>query len=102
VAGTRRSRLAPELPTVSEAGLPGFSFTGWYGMLAPAKTPRPIVQQLNTTLVSIVKSPELAERLAGLGNEPVGSSPEEFDRFIRDEIPKWARVIQEANIRLVE
>jgi tripartite-type tricarboxylate transporter receptor subunit TctC len=102
VAGTRRSRLAPELPTVSEAGLPGFSFTGWYGMLVPAKTPRPIVQQLNATMVKIVKSPEVAERLAALGNEPVGSSPEEFDRFIREEIPKWARVIKEANIKLSE
>ncbi|MGZ8231651.1 MAG: tripartite tricarboxylate transporter substrate binding protein [Burkholderiales bacterium] len=102
VAGTRRSRLAPDLPTVSEAGVPGFSVTGWYGMLAPAKTPRPVVQQLNATLVKIVKSPETAERIAGMGNEPVGSSADEFDRFIREEIPKWGKVIKEAKIILAQ
>ena len=98
VAGPRRSRLAPDLPTVSEAGLPGFHFNGWYGMVAPAKTARPIVNRLNETLRKIVKSPEIVERMSATGNEPVGSTPEEFDRLIREEIPKWAKVIREAKI----
>jgi tripartite-type tricarboxylate transporter receptor subunit TctC len=100
VAGARRSKLAPDLPTVSEAALPGFSFNGWYGIVAPAKTPRPIVAQLNHALVKIVRSPDVVERMAGMGNEPVGSTPEEFDRLIREEIPKWAKVIRQAGITL--
>jgi tripartite-type tricarboxylate transporter receptor subunit TctC len=102
VAGARRSRLAPDLPTVSEAGVPGFAFNGWYGFVAPAKTPRPIVVKLSQTSVNIVRSPEIVERLAAMGNEPVGSSPEEFDKHIREEIPKWAKVIREAGITLTQ
>ena len=100
VAGERRSRLAPELPTMSEAGLPGFSFFGWYGIVAPARTPAAIVMLLNQRLVQVLKSPDIAERVTGMGNEPVGSTPAEFDKFIRDEIPKWAKVIKEAKITL--
>jgi tripartite-type tricarboxylate transporter receptor subunit TctC len=100
VAGARRSKLVPDLPTVSEAGVPGFSSSGWYGFVAPARTPHPIVTRLNQTLVGIVRSPEIVERLAGMGTEPVGSTPEEFDKFIRQEIPKWAKVIAEAKITL--
>jgi tripartite-type tricarboxylate transporter receptor subunit TctC len=100
VAGARRSKLVPDLPTVSEAGVPGFSSSGWYGFVAPARTPRPIVTRLNQTLVGIVRSPEIGERLAAMGTEPVGSTPEEFDKFIRQEIPKWAKVITEAKITL--
>ena len=102
VAGARRSRLAPDLPTVSEAGVPGFAFNGWYGFVAPAKTPRPIVMKLNQTSVNIVRSPEIVERLAAMGNEPVGSTPEEFDKHIRQEILKWAKVIREAGITLTQ
>jgi tripartite-type tricarboxylate transporter receptor subunit TctC len=100
VAGTGHSKLAPDLPTVSEAGLPGFAFNGWYGIVAPAKTPSPIIARLNQTLVRIVKTPDIAERIVGMGNEPVGSTPAEFDQLIRREIPKWAKVIREAHITL--
>ncbi len=102
VAGALRSKLAPDLPTVSEAGVPGFAFNGWYGFVAPAKTPRPIVVKLNQTSVNIVRSPEIVERLAAMGNEPVGNTPEEFDKLIREEIPKWAKVIREAGITLTQ
>lgn len=100
VAGERRSKLAPDVPTMSEAGLPNFSFLGWYGIVAPARTPDAIVQRLNHVLVQAVKSPELAERIAAMGNEAVGSTPAEFDGFIRAEIPKWAKVIKDAKIAL--
>jgi tripartite-type tricarboxylate transporter receptor subunit TctC len=70
--------------------------------LAPAKTPRPIVVKLNQTSVNIVRSPEIVERLAAIGNDPVGSRPEEFDKLIREEIPKWAKVIRAAGITLTQ
>jgi tripartite-type tricarboxylate transporter receptor subunit TctC len=100
VAGERRSKLAPGVPTMIEAGLPGFSFFGWYGIVAPAKTPDSIVRRLNEALVRIMKSPDILERIAAMGNEPVGSTPAEFDKFIRDEIPKWGKVIRDAKITL--
>jgi tripartite-type tricarboxylate transporter receptor subunit TctC len=102
VAGARRSRLAPDLPTVSEAGVPGFAFNGWYGFVAPVKTPRTIIVKLNQVSVNIVRSAETVERLAAMGNEPVGSTPEEFDRHIREEIPKWAKVIRGAGITVTQ
>ena len=98
VAGERRSKLAPGVPTMIEAGLPGFSFFGWYGIVAPAKTPDAIVTRLNQALLQVMKSPDILERVAAMGNEPVGSTPAEFDQFIRAEIPKWAKVIREAKI----
>ena len=100
VAGERRSRLAPDVPTMIEAGLPGFSFFGWYGIVAPARIPEAIVKRLNQALVQVMKSPDIVERMAAMGNEPVVSTPAEFDRFIRDEIPKWGKVIREAKITL--
>jgi tripartite-type tricarboxylate transporter receptor subunit TctC len=100
VAGERRSKLAPGVPTMIEAGLPGFSFFGWYGIVAPAKTPDAIVKRLNETLVRVMKSPDILERVAAMGNEPVGSTPAEFDKFIREEIPKWGKVIRDAKITL--
>jgi tripartite-type tricarboxylate transporter receptor subunit TctC len=98
VAGERRSKLAPDVPTMIEAGLPGFSFFGWYGIVAPAKTPAAIVTRLNQVLTQVMKAPDIAERVAAMGNEPVASTPAEFDKFIRDEIPKWGKVIREAKI----
>jgi tripartite-type tricarboxylate transporter receptor subunit TctC len=100
VAGERRSKLAPGVPTMIEAGLPGFSFFGWYGIVAPAKTPDAVVKRLNEALVRIMKSPDILDRIAAMGNEPVGSTPAEFDKFIRDEIPKWGKVIRDAKITL--
>jgi tripartite-type tricarboxylate transporter receptor subunit TctC len=102
VAGAKRSRLAPDLPTVAEAGLPGFSFNGWYGIVAPSKTPRPVVNRLSEDLRRIVKTPEIVDRMNATGNEAVGSTPEEFDRLIREEIPKWAKVIRAAKITLAQ
>jgi tripartite-type tricarboxylate transporter receptor subunit TctC len=100
VAGERRSRLAPDVPTMIEAGLPGFAFSGWYGIVAPARTPDAIVKRLSQALVKIMKTPDIVERMAAMGNEPVGNTPAEFDKFIRDEIPKWGKVIRDAKITL--
>lgn len=96
----RRSPLAPDLPTMSEAGVSGYQASIWNGLLVPAGTPKPIVARLNRTVVQILKSPEAAERYASLGADVLSSSPEEFDAFIRSEMTKWEKVIREAGIRI--
>ena len=99
ITSAQRSALAPELPTVAESGFPGFEVVGWFGWLAPAKTPREIVNRLNSEIVRILKLPEMRARLQVLGADPVGDTPQAFAAFIKSEHDKWARVIREANIR---
>ncbi|MGH8619229.1 MAG: Bug family tripartite tricarboxylate transporter substrate binding protein [Burkholderiales bacterium] len=98
VTGAKRSRLMPELPTIAET-LPGYDASGWYGLVAPAATPKDIVAKLNTEVVRILRLPDVAERLAGQGAEPVGNSAEEFTAFIRSEIDKWAKLVKAANMK---
>ena len=95
------SRLAvfPELPTIAEAGVPGYEATQWYGILAPAGTPRLVVDKLNREIVTGLKSKQLHERLTADGSEPFSSTPEEFGAFIKTEIARWAPVIKMAGIR---
>jgi tripartite-type tricarboxylate transporter receptor subunit TctC len=99
VTSAKRSASAPELPTLDEAGVPGYEATQWYGVLAPAKTPPEIVKRLNAELVQILQLPDVKERLAGDGAEPVGDTPEQFGKFIRAEIAKWAQVARDAGIK---
>jgi tripartite-type tricarboxylate transporter receptor subunit TctC len=100
VAGATRSPALPELPTVSETGVPGFEASTWYAMLAPANTPPHIVAKLNGDVVRILKQPEVRERLTAMGIEIVGGSPDELARHIRSEIPKWARVVKQSGARV--
>ncbi len=95
----RRSPAIPEVPTVAEAGLPGFEVTTWYGVLAPAGTPRPIVTRLNAELVRIMHAPELKERLAALATDPATGTPEEFADYIKREIEKWGEVVRQAGLK---
>jgi tripartite-type tricarboxylate transporter receptor subunit TctC len=95
----QRSRTLPEVPTIAEAGLADFEVTTWYGVLAPAGTPRPIVARLNTELVRIMHAPDLKERLDAMGTEPRTSTPEEFAAYIRQEIAKWGDVIRKAGLK---
>jgi len=99
VIAPQRLPALPEVPTVAEAGLPGFEVTTWYGILAPAGTPRPIIARLNTELLKVMHSPEMKERLAGIGTDPVTSTPEEFAAYIQAEIGKWGDVIRKAKLR---
>lgn len=99
VTSARRVAQLPELPTVSESGLPGFRFEFWYGMLAPARTPRPLVGRLNRDIAAALAIAEVRSRLSGLGAEPVTNSPEEFDRFIAQEIATLSRLARAASIR---
>lgn len=95
----QRSSVLPDVPTVGEAGLPKFDVTTWYGILAPAGTPSPIVDRLNGELGKIMHSSELKERLEALATDPVTSTPEEFADLIRREIAKWRDVVREAGIK---
>ncbi len=83
-----------------EAGVPGYEVTGWYGVMAPPRTPQAIIVRLNTEIVRIVHTQEVKERLSAEGSEPVGSAPEEFGAHIRKEVAKWAKVSKEAGIRV--
>jgi tripartite-type tricarboxylate transporter receptor subunit TctC len=99
VTSSRRSSAAPELPTIAESGYPGFEYTGWYGLLAPAGTPATIVRKLHLETVKALALPDLRARLADLGLEVIGKSPEEFATVIKSEIPKWAKVIKDSGIK---
>jgi tripartite-type tricarboxylate transporter receptor subunit TctC len=99
VVAPRRSPALPDVPTVSEAGLHNFDVTTWYGILAPAGTPKNIVTRLNGELVKIMNSPEMKEKLAAAGTDPVTSTPEEFADYIKREMAKWADVIKRAGVK---
>jgi tripartite-type tricarboxylate transporter receptor subunit TctC len=98
VATSKRLPLLPELPTIAEAALPGYEATSWYGVLAPAATPKEIITRLNTEIVKAIARPDVAERLSGEGAEPATSTPERFGAFIKSEIVRWGRVIKAAGV----
>jgi len=100
VSGTTRSPIVPELPTMAESGVPGFELINWYGVLAPAKTPKAIIARLHAESVKGLNTPELKAQLANGGTETVGSSPEAFTDHMKAEIAKWAKVIKASNARM--
>ena len=100
LASQKRSGGAPEIPTMIESGLPGYVVSGGFGLLAPAATPREIIRKLNAEAVKVVAMPEVRQRLASEGADPVGSTPEEFDAYIRADIEKWIKVVQKAGIEV--
>ena len=97
--GEKRASTLPELPTVAEAGLPGYAAVGWFGLLAPAATPKPVVTQLSRDANRVLGERDVRERMEALGAEPAGNSPEEFARFIRDDQAKWSKLMREAGIK---
>ncbi len=100
VTGERRSALMPDLPTMSEAGLPGYSASGWYGLLAPKGTPAPIIERLHQETVRALRVQEVVERLSTQGAEPVGGSPGAFSELIRTEIAKWGNLVKDAGLQV--
>ena len=94
VTSARRSQAAPEIPTLAESGVPGYEVDSWFGVLAPAGTPKEIVAKLNAEIVRILQMPEVRQRLMEQGAEPVGDTPEQFAEHIRKETVKWARVVK--------
>jgi tripartite-type tricarboxylate transporter receptor subunit TctC len=99
VSSATRSTAAPEIPTVAESGLPGFDESGYYGILAPAGTPREIVNRLHAEILAVLNLPDLKARFAAEGAKVIGNTPEQYATLIREDIAKWARVIKASGIR---
>jgi tripartite-type tricarboxylate transporter receptor subunit TctC len=100
MTGRQRSKAMPDIPTIAEAGYPGFEVDSWYGVLVPARTPRPIVAALHKEIARTVDSPDVRSRFAALGLDPVGNTPEEFAQIIRQDLARWAKVVKGGGIRI--
>ncbi len=98
IAARRRSALLPEVPTAIEEGVPDYESASWFGLFAPARTPRPVIERLNGAIAAVIRQPALAQRLAGLGVEPVGGTPEEFRQYIARRIEETGQIIRTAGI----
>ena len=92
----KRSPELPDVPTIAEAGVPGYEATSWFGMFAPAATPAPVVARLNAALVKVLADAEVKKKLAEQGAEPHGEKPEQFAEFIRKEAAKWSKVVKDS------
>jgi tripartite-type tricarboxylate transporter receptor subunit TctC len=100
VTTAKRSMVLPDLPTVSESGVPGYENSTWFGLLAPAGTPAAVLNKLNAELVKASQSPDIVDRLAPDGGEPVGSTPEQFGRHLALEIARWRKVVKDAGMKV--
>jgi tripartite-type tricarboxylate transporter receptor subunit TctC len=96
----RRAGIAPDIPTLDESGLPGFSVTAWVAVVAPKGTPNEIVQKLNLEIGRALKEPEFARQISTVGIDPLGSTPGEFAAFLRMEIPRWRQIVQDAEVKV--
>lgn len=99
VGTTKRSAVFPDLPTIAESGVPGYEATNWNGIVAPARTPRAVIERLHREVVAVLKEPAIAERMTAAGLEPIGDTPAEFARYLAAEAAKWGKLVKEANIR---
>lgn len=100
VSSPKRAAAAPDIPTVAEAGVPGFEALSWFGLVAPAKTPAATVSRLAAETQRILKLPDVSERIVALGAQPVGGTPQEYAAFIKSEIQKWQKVIRSAGVKI--
>ena len=100
ITSAARSVVAPDLPTVAEAGVPGYQVDIWLGAFVPARTPRAVISRLNAGIIKVLTLPEVKERLEPEGFEPSAMSPAEFAKHIRSELPVWAKVVQAAKLRV--
>jgi tripartite-type tricarboxylate transporter receptor subunit TctC len=98
--GLKRSELIPDVPTVAEAGVPGYEATIWLGVMAPAGTPKEIIDKLNAEIGKVVSRPDVTQAWAKQGAVPMLMSPSEFDRYLRADIEKWAEVVKVAGARV--
>jgi tripartite-type tricarboxylate transporter receptor subunit TctC len=94
--GAQRSPLLPDVPTVTETGLPGYEVTSWYGLFGPAALPKDIVNKVSADTLAFLNAPDFKERLATLGAEPAPMKPDEFARHVRADIQRWAKVVKES------
>lgn len=100
VSSAKRSPVLPDVPTMMEAGLPGFKVNSWYGLFAPAKTPKAIVERIQREVHAVLQLPEIRDRYMKGGFEPVGNKPEEFAQQVRDDLARWGKVVKDANLRI--
>ena len=100
VTTTRRSGKLPEVPTLSEAGLPGFEIMSWFGLLAPAGTPQPIIGRLNTETIKALNTPEMKSTIAAMGTEVISGSPEQFADHIKSQIARFGAIAKTAGIKM--
>ena len=100
VTTAKRSPALPDVPTIAEAGVPGYEATSWFGLLAPAGTPAPIVAKLNASILKALADPEVKKKLAEQGAEPFGEKPEQFAAFIQAETAKWGKVVKDSGASL--
>jgi tripartite-type tricarboxylate transporter receptor subunit TctC len=100
VTTDKRWPAAPEIPTLAEAGVPGYEMSAWFGLFAPAGTPKPLVDDLNKHIVAILKTPEMQQKMLELGAQPVGDSPEQFAEYVRADNKKWQEVGKANRIKL--
>ena len=99
-SGRQRSEVLPDVPTLSEAGVPNYEATIWLGIMAPKATPKPIVDQLNAAISKIVSQPEVKQQWSKQGATPMVMGVNAFDKYLQDDVQKWATVIRSANIKL--
>jgi tripartite-type tricarboxylate transporter receptor subunit TctC len=100
LTGLRRAQIAPDILTLDESGLPGFSITAWIGVVAPKGTPKDIVQKLNLEIGRALEDSEFARQISTMGIDPLGSTPDEFAAFLRKEIPRWKQAVQDADVKV--
>ena len=98
--GKSRSAVTPNIPTVSEAGLPGYEATIWLGLMAPAATPRPILERLSGAVNKVINAPEVKENWSKQGAVPMGMTPDEFGKFVRDDATKWAKLVKDTGMKV--
>jgi tripartite-type tricarboxylate transporter receptor subunit TctC len=94
VSTKKRLAVIPDVPTIAEAGVPGYEVVGWNGILAPAKTPRAIIERLNADIVKVIRTPEVEADILAQGIEPIGNTPEEFGRIIRADVERWGKILK--------
>ena len=99
VTGAKRTPALPQVPTMEEAGIAGYQATGWYGLLAPAATPKTIIERLHAEMVQVLRMKEVEDKLAAMGSDAIGNSPAEFAAFIRAESEKWGKVVRAAGMK---
>src|SRR5690606_39251776 len=100
VTSAKRSPSLPDVPTVAEAGVPGYEASSWFGLVAPADTPKSIIDKTQQAVAEALKQPEVREKLSAQGAEPVGNTPEEFARFIEAETEKWGKVVRDSGAKI--
>jgi len=100
VTTTKRSAVMPELPTIAEAALPGYDASVWFGVFAPAGTPRPVIDRLHGEILKALQTQDLKSRMIAMGTEVSGMGPDDFSAYVRKEIPKWANLVKAAGVKV--